>query len=373
MSQSPIVISGGGAAGISCALAAAQQEKQVILVEKTGSLGGTLTQALIHTIGGLFDEHGQLLNLGLPLALVERLTHASPDTQKRRIGKLWVLNVDPTLYAAVVTAWLAEFSKIKIVYHTELTEILIEEQRASQIKLNGQWIKITALVDATGTAQCIRHLDPKLVKIDNTLAGWIVQIRGVAPNALQFPQGVAILKTIRDATVRQQLPPECATVWLDSGVYADEIYLKFNLPVSAELANLIPIAEQLLNFLQQFPHLSQARIHDYGQLGIREGGRVIGEYCLTEADVKSGQIFADAACWAHWAIEHWHATSGLSLEYLQHAYQIPLRSCKVAGFENVWAVGKCLSAEPRAQASARVVGTCWAMGAAVGTHLGRIS
>jgi hypothetical protein len=367
------VIGGGGAAGISCALAAAQQGKQVILVEKTGSLGGTLTQALIHTIGGLFDEHGQLLNLGLPLALVERLTHASPATQKRRIGKLWVLNVDPAIYAAVVTAWVAEFSKINILYHTELTEIFIEDQRASQIKLNGQWIKISALVDATGTAQLIRHIDPKLVKADNTLAGWIVQIRGITPNALQFPQGVAILKTIRDATVRQQLPPECATVWLDSGVYADEIYLKFNLPISADLAHLIPIAEQLLTFLQQFPALSQAKIHSYGQLGIREDGRVIGEYCLTEADVKSGQTFTDAACWANWAIEHWHVTTGLSLEYLQHAYQIPLRSCKVAGFANVWAVGKCLSAEPRAQASARVVGTCWAMGAAVGTHLGRIS
>jgi hypothetical protein len=33
---------------------------------------------------------------------------------------------------------------------------------------------------------------------------------------------------------------------------------------------------------------------------------------------------------------------------------------------NVWAAGKSLSAEKLAQASARVAGTCWAMGDALG-------
>ena len=370
MSQSPIVIGGGGAAGISCALAAVQHG-EVILVEKTNSLGGTLTQALIHTIGGLFDQHGQVINTGLPLELIERLTHASAHTQKRRIGKLWVLNVDPQIYAAVVTAWLAEFPKLKICYQTELTEIIVTDHCITQVQLNGQIIKTKALVDATGSAQLARQLDPKLINEDSVLAGWIVQIRGVVPNTLQFPQGIALLKTIRNAVIQHQLPPECATVWLDSGVYADEIYLKFNVPVATDPADLLPIAEQLLVFLQQFQNFSQAIIHAYGQLGIREGGRINGEYCLREVDVTSGQTFADAACWANWAIEHWDATTGLNLEYLQQPYQIPLRSCKVAGFQNLWAVGKCLSAESRAQASARVVGTCWALGAAVGTYLGR--
>jgi hypothetical protein len=40
---------------------------------------------------------------------------------------------------------------------------------------------------------------------------------------------------------------------------------------------------------------------------------------------------------------------------------------QLAGYENVWAVGKCLSADRYAHASARVVGTCWAMGEAVGS------
>jgi hypothetical protein len=38
----------------------------------------------------------------------------------------------------------------------------------------------------------------------------------------------------------------------------------------------------------------------------------------------------------------------------------------VQGLRNVWAAGKCLSADRFAHASARIAGTCWSMGEAVG-------
>jgi hypothetical protein len=169
------------------------------------------------------------------------------------------------------------------------------------------------------------------------------------------------------------LPPECLTLWVDTGVYPDEAYAKFNVtPDNYDTASMRSAAERLLAFLQTMPAFGKAFINAYGRLGIRDGGRIKGEYCLTEADVKSGKQFADRACRACWPIEHWHPGKGLNLEYLPagSTYDIPLRSLKVAGFTNLWAAGKCLSAEPRAQASARVVGTCWAMGEAVGKYLG---
>jgi len=39
----------------------------------------------------------------------------------------------------------------------------------------------------------------------------------------------------------------------------------------------------------------------------------------------------------------------------------------VCGLRNLWAAGKCLSADRYAQAPARVVGSCRAMGEAAGT------
>lgn len=370
-----IVVVGAGAAGMGCALAAAHGGLRVLLVEKDQIAGGTVSQALIHTLGGLFDDQGLLLNPGLTNELLERLTQASPQTHKRRIGKTWVLNVDPECYTQVVTEWLATTTGISTHYQTAITGLTTQNTDINTVTLHDTQTftqQTHALVDASGNATVVRHIDPTLVDAGMALGGYILSIRNVEPNALQFPKGLGLSREIRKAVIQAQLPPECATVWLDTGIYPDEVYAKFNVTeASYQAEHMHDVATQLVTFLQGFVGFADARIQRAGQLGIRDGGRIRGEYCLTEKDVVSGKQFTDPACQASWPIEHWHPEQGITLQYLPagQSYTIPLRSLKVAGFSNLWAAGKCLSAEPRAQASARVVGTCWAMGEALGKHI----
>jgi len=123
-----------------------------------------------------------------------------------------------------------------------------------------------------------------------------------------------------------------------------------------------------VDFLKRLPGFAQAHVTQTGGLGVRDGGRIRGEYTLTRSDVQKRRRFPDAACRGCWPIEYWDPDHGLSLEYLAPGsfYEIPLRSLTLSGLDNVWAAGKCLSADGHAQASARVVGTCWAMGEAAG-------
>jgi hypothetical protein len=375
---SPIVIVGGGSAGLGCALSVAGQGVNVVLLEKTAELGGTVKQALIHTLGGLFDDQGNLLNAGLPAELIERLNQACPHTKRRRIGKTWVLDIDPAIYAQTITNWVATMPNIEVMYHASINDISIYAGYIEQIDIicnqETRTLQPQILVDTTGNASVVQHIANGSVDDGLALAGFIVQLRGVAPDTLKFPQGVALLREVRKAADNRQLPSECATVWLDNGIYPDEVYVKFNVTAADyEPSRMQRVAEHLLTFLHTLPGFAEAFINTSGQLGIRDGGRIRGEYCLTEADIKEGKRFADVACRACWPIEYWHPDTGISLEYLPAGqnYDIPLRSLKVAGFTNLWAAGKCLSAEPRAQASARVVGTCWAMGEAVGKHITR--
>ncbi len=101
---------------------------------------------------------------------------------------------------------------------------------------------------------------------------------------------------------------------------------------------------------------------------MRDGGRIQGEYCLSTADVRELRKFPDAICRCSWPIEYWHPVDGVFLEYLPAGayYEVPLRSLRLRGWTNVLVAGKCLSADRYAQASARVVGSCWAMGEAAG-------
>jgi len=159
---------------------------------------------------------------------------ASPFTCKRRIGKTWVLNVDPTIYQQVISRWLDEYPAINVCYQTSINHAAINTQRidAVTVSSNGQsrTINTLAVIDATGRADIARSIDSRLVTEGSALAGLIVQLGGVSPGILDFPKGLALLRHIRKATENHELPAECATLWLDGGVYPEEIYVKFNLP-----------------------------------------------------------------------------------------------------------------------------------------------
>lgn len=367
--SSTLVIAGTGTAGIACALAAAKLKIRVLLLEKSGQLGGTVTAALIHTLGGFFDDRGDILNAGLSVEFIDRLIEASPFSCKRRIGKTWVLCVAPDIYQQVVARWLNEYPTIEVCCRTTISQVSLNAHRIDEVTVTGNGQSRTlnprAVIDSTGRADIVRGIDARLVTEGTALAGLMVQFRGVGQGVVEFPKGLALLRRIRKAAETRVLPPECATLWLDRGIYPDEVYVKFNMPAkSYDAAHMASVANQLLSFLQELPDFSKAFIGSRGRLGIRDGGGVRGEYTLTEADLTQGRHFDDAVCRACWPMEYWHPEHGVTLDYFPpgHCYEIPLRALKVSGFNNLFVAGKCISAEPRARASARVVGSCWAMG-----------
>jgi hypothetical protein len=369
---------------MAAAISAARHGGDVFLFEKTAHVGGTVVNSLIHTIGGLYDSSGEFLNEGLPVELAHKLFLASSQTRMRKIGRTHVLNVSPDVYKGVVEAWMREESKIRIFCESELIGVDTK---------NGlvRWITVSTpdravnlqpkgLIDTTGSAEIIRMINPEVV-IDNpcrAAGGLIFQMRGVEPGTMTFPHSIEVLGNIRRAAQKGVLPSECARAWIDMGVYDDEVYGKLFVPltnnwIETEVFDEISqkaerTVDELAAFLVTLPGFLKSKVTHIGKLGIRDGGQVKGEYCLTEVDVTSGRKFPDAACRCCWPIEHWDQKKGVTLEYLPNGsyYEIPLRALKVRNMENVWTAGKCLSAEPRAQASARIVGCCFAMGEAVG-------
>src|SRR5262245_26903218 len=113
--RDPVVVCGAGAAGMAAAISAARSGAAVCLVEAAPRPGGTVAAALIHTLGGLYDSAGALLNDGLARELVERLTRADAAVRQRKIGRTFVLSVCPEVYRRVVQDWLAEEAGITVI------------------------------------------------------------------------------------------------------------------------------------------------------------------------------------------------------------------------------------------------------------------
>jgi hypothetical protein len=382
-----ILVIGAGAAGMATAFSAALHGIDVTLVENTASPGGTVTRSLIHTLGGLYDSAGRYINNGLTTELAERLTRATPLARPRKIGKTWTLSVSPEIYRRVTEDWLASQDRIRVISNCRVTRIETQAGSVTGVELRRDgspfFIEPEAMVDTTGTAEAIRLIDPGLVldEPEPAAAGLIFRLSGVNPEVLKFPSNIDLLRSIRAATEKGILPDACRFVWIDKGVSDTEAYLKLSVPLGADWRNSVAFAElaiagekildSVLAFLRERAEFSEAEVSGKGELGVREGGRIRGDYCLTADDVRSGRKFVDAACRCCWPIEYWNPRTGVELEYLppDTYYEIPLRSLKVSNLRNVWAAGKCLSAERLAQASARVVGCCWAMGEAVGNAI----
>jgi hypothetical protein len=305
------------------------------------------------------------------------------------MGRAWVLSVAPGVYERVVTAWIAEQPKISVQTASPVLSTIQHASRVVELTYqHGQQmrtIRPAAVIDTTGSAEVVRLVDPSLVEDDGPRAagGWIVRLGGIAPGALEFPKGLAIVRTLRQAANDGRLDPACRHAWMDIGVEPGEAYLKLFVPLPGQWRARMSDIERaaraqtasIVQLLRAWPDFAGVFIQEFGTLGVRDGGRVRGRYTLTASDVRAGRRFAHSSGRCAWPIEYWHPERGVSVEHLPAGvhYDIPLDSLRVPDIDNLWVAGKCLSADPLAHASARVVGACWAMGEAAGAAAAAIA
>lgn len=120
-------------------------------------------------------------------------------------------------------------------------------------------------------------------------------------------------------------------------------------------------------FIKSLPGFEKAYIsREATILGVRESWRVHGKYYLTEEDYFGAKKFPDAVCRTAYPIDI-HDTN-LTLEKLKvgEFYEIPYRALVTNEIENFAVVGRCASGNFSAQASFRIQPTCMSMGEAAG-------
>jgi hypothetical protein len=102
--------------------------------------------------------------------------------------------------------------------------------------------------------------------------------------------------------------------------------------------------------------------------GVRESRRWKGRHVLTEAEVLGGVRHDDDIALATWPLEFRETNRGPKLRYPGNdkAAGIPLGCLRPEALDDVFVAGRCVSCDHGAQASVRVMGTCFATGQAAG-------
>ncbi len=412
-----VIVCGGGLSGVCAATAAARSGASVLLVERDGCLGGTMTNALVGPMMTFHSPAGQVVG-GLAQEVVDRLMalDASPGHVP-----------DTSDYCPTITPFDAEALKLvcqrmvkeaggRILYHSLVTGATRQGPELTGIqvthKAGTEALRAARVIDATGDADVAwlagapfefgrpedGRVQPvslmfKLMNVDSeALRAYTASHPGEAD--LSEKQALAYMAQPlnKNAGFREKLkkyidagriPLQREGILFFNTIYEDEVIVN-----TSRIAGVDPLDPWALSeaenlgreqvaalcefFRNEIPGFARSRLVAVGQrLGVRESRRIRGEYVLTGEDILRQCRFPDAIARSSYPVDIHSLVPGeksdAGFDYHGETYEIPYRCLVPLDVEQLLVAGRCISATREAQGSVRVSPTCMAFGQAAGT------
>jgi hypothetical protein len=379
MAECDVLVVGGGAAGMSAAIAARRQGADVILVERYGYLGGLASGGLIVLLLTLDDGNGNQVIAGQCQELVERLEargacfYPGPDEwasydealveKYRRWGLVWgsgphrvrySVAYDPEEYKYVANAWIAE-AGVRLMYHRWASDIVFETDRphgrpAGRIthvictsKAGPQAIRASYVIDTTGDGDVFSMAGE--AHDTEQVHPWL-WFRMAGVKDVDTARGGFFFRSIKDG---QALMPWGAAERIERRIDAtnpDDLTF-------AEVECRRMVMEEVDRLRTQVPGFEDAYLTDVAlTLGITESRRLRGHYVLARDDID--RVFDDTiASTGHWT------KYGV-------VYHIPYRSLVPQRTANLLVAGRCISVDHRVHHATKEIPPAFATGEAAG-------
>ena len=145
-----------------------------------------------------------------------------------------------------------------------------------------------------------------------------------------------------------------------------------NMSKALQLArkNIFRLANFCKIYLLGFENSYISNIAD--MLGVRVSRRIKGKYVYTIDNVKSGKKFEHPVVVSNYPVDvHSKDKDSSTLEIVKD-YTLPLESLMSADIDNLFVVGRCISADFMAQGALRVQASCFSMGEGVAKYLANL-
>lgn len=419
-----VLVVGAGSAGIAAAVSAARHGARTLLVEAGPMAGGELISGI--SMLGVISARGEWIVGGVARELLKEVEslggYIGPVFDYRA---LHLVCFDPELMKLAVMNQLSR-AGVQLMLYSMATGVVASEGSVRGVvvrnKSGSQLVRAKVFVDASGDADLVDPAggttelghDGRLFQPPSLLFRMIgVDTRALLGNVREAPEDYGLAEYAGLGMTRQQ----CAdALWkqgqpkvvllgdrgpLKRAIASGEMFptsILAVLPVSTarrevsinctqignvdatqtrQLSAALPtFFEQIqtsMRFLKaHVPGFAEAQFSGTaGKIGVRETRRFTGDYVLTEDDVLQGRKRADVVAKGGHEIDLFAVSSHRRQPIKDGGtYDLPLAAAIVKGVRNLFAVGRCISATREAQSSARVMGTCMAMGQAAGTAAG---
>lgn len=397
-----ILVAGGGAAGVPCALAAARCGARVILCHDRPVLGGNASSEVrMHIVGangtGSFDRGEELVTEAREGGIIEEIRLENCVRNPQRSASIFDLILyekcrgEPNLKLMLNTAVVA------VEKTGERIDTAIAERQTTEDRFR---IGAEVFIDCTGDGRLGFEAGAAFMEGRESKEQFGESL--AADSADKQRLGSTILLqarkhdrempfkapdwarefTAEDLKLRLYANPgeeepthEYGYWWAEWGGTLDTI--KDNERIRDEL---LAIALGIWNHIKNGPGAEQFKADQWaldwiGFLpGKRESRRFIGKHVLTEQDIMESREFSDAIAFGGWSLDL-HPPGGVDAvdeepcvqNHVPHLYDIPLGCCVARDIENLMFAGRNISATHVAFSSTRVMATCAVIGQGVGT------
>ena len=410
-----ILVVGGGISGCMAAISAARSGRDVLLVERYGFLGGTLTA---NGTGPMMTFHAgdKQVVKGITGELIDRLCQKG-----KSVGHIF----DTTCYTYTVTPFDAEAMKVeleqmlleaggKVLYHSYVCDVKKEDTHITEVTVVGKdgfkSIQAKVYVDASGDADISRfaglktHLgrkeDGKCQPVTLNMKLYNVDIPKVRQYIKTHPEDFNRMDTrLIDNASRLSVGGFDKTFAkareIGEITFDREFLLFFETNNEGEvIVNTTRVSginklkpeeltlaeitgrkqgEEVYRFLRKrVPGFEHARIAYTGpSIGVRGSVQIEGQYTINEMDIVTCKEFEDTIAHGAYPIDI-HPPEGADDAMFDVVklkagdyYHIPYKAL-IGEMDNLITVGRCISATFEAQAAIRVSPIAGAIGHAGG-------
>ncbi|MBQ5770472.1 MAG: FAD-dependent oxidoreductase [Clostridia bacterium] len=405
-----VVVCGAGTAGAVAAIAAADQGKNVILIEQYGIPGGSATLSLVTPLMRTGIKGNPMCSY-ISDEINRRAVETGASIDK---GDIWL---DPMMLGIILEEMLMERG-VKVLYHTTIIGAEKEGNSVTCVNIfnksgHGK-VFGKVFIDATGDADVCALLElPMLHGNEEDGKNQPVSLRYVlggvdtdafwafysekdtgapTPRPVQY-HGAVTTDERREFPLR---PLFFEAIEKGDLVYDDAVYwqfftvpgradaIAFNCPeffdfhdaddaenlTFVQLEGKKAIVRQLKFYRKYIPGFEKAYIAQISTMvGIRESRRAVTDHIITNNECLAHMQFDDAICQSNYPVDI-HGRKLNTYDIIKDSgkpyYEIPLRALIVKDVDNLLVAGRNLGAEFVAQSSIRVIPTCRAMGEAAG-------
>ncbi|MFP4053357.1 MAG: FAD-dependent oxidoreductase [Phycisphaerae bacterium] len=377
-----VLVVGGGTAGVAAAVQAGRLGASVLLVEKTGQLGGTITNAGVRAIQTFF-AYGERIIAGIgwewACRALRELGEPEPDGSDFRDSGVTNTLVNLPTFSAVADEMVHE-AGVRGLFHTMLASLRPGDggrEVTLCTKKGLRTLRAHTVIDCSGDADAVALAGLEVVRPAELQPGTlVVETAGYDPESLDY---TAIQAAFDKAVAAGEAKPSDPG-WWDGDVTR---FLKWRggncmhvVDVDASTSEGRTAAEiearaamlRLQRFCRAQPGLENFHISwTASECGIRETVVIAGRYTVTDADYTGGRLFEDAIANAFYPVDI-HEPTSIDFQVLPRGVvpTIPYRALLPREGRGIVVAGRTVSSGRRANSGLRVMAPCMAMGQAAG-------